>query len=68
MGSRAVKSYSDRGSLKELAQRQEDEVPFTSSELRIKKLYDYACTHADINLLDSLGFIAILLQLQNNLP
>lgn len=57
MGIRSIKSPSDRGSLKHLSQRHEDEVPFTSRELRIKKLYDYACAHADVNLLDSLGFI-----------
>lgn len=57
MAIRTVKQYSDRGSLKALTQRQEDEVPFTSSELRIKKLYDYASTHADARLLDCLGFV-----------
>ena len=57
MAIRSVKSYSDRGSLKNLTKRQEDEVPFSPSELRIKKLYDYACAHTDVGILDSLGFI-----------
>ncbi len=54
---RAVKSYSDRGSIKNLSQRQEDEVPFSNSEIRIKKLYDYATQNNDKGILDSLGFI-----------
>lgn len=57
MPTRAVKQYSDRGSLKALTKRHEDEVPFTASELRIRKLYDYAHTHADAGLLNCLGFI-----------
>lgn len=57
MAIRTVKQYSDRGSLKALTQRHEDEVPFTASELRIRKLYDYAHTHADAGLLNCLGFI-----------
>lgn len=54
---RTVKQYSDRGSLKNLSQRHEDEVPYSTIELRIKKLYDYAHTHADASVLDCLGFI-----------
>lgn len=57
MSYRTVKQYSDRGSLKNLTQRQEDEVPFSSAELRIKTLYDYATLNHDEPLLDSLGFI-----------
>lgn len=57
MAIRSVKQYSDRGSLKNLTQRQEDEVPYSSTELRIRKLYDYAHTHADAGVLDCLGFI-----------
>ncbi len=54
---RTVKSYSDRGNIKQLVQRHENEVPFTNFELRIKKLYDCAVKNKNLCLLSSLGFI-----------
>ena len=54
---RPVSSYSDRGKIKNLNNLHENEVPFTSIELRLKELYTYAHTHADTNLLNCLGFI-----------
>jgi len=57
---RKVKQYSDRGSIKDLASgsnKQESEVPFLPSELRLKKLYEYAKLHNDTGILTALGFI-----------
>lgn len=54
---RRVNQTSDRGSIKNLTQRQEDEVEFTSTEKRFKKLWDYAYDNKDVNFQQALGVI-----------
>ena len=60
---RAAKQHTDRGSIKDLVQRQSGEMsavaedPFLPSELRMKKLYEYAQLHKDQKLRSALGFI-----------
>jgi hypothetical protein len=60
---RTVKPYSDRGSLKDLKERQEsgddDKLPATNFELRVKELYEHAMVRKDDALIESLGLIAI---------
>lgn len=57
MSIRKVKQYSDRGKIKDLGSRHESEAPTLPSELRLKKLYEYAKLHNDIGILNALGFI-----------
>lgn len=54
---RHVTQQSDRGSIKNLTQRQEDEIEFTSTEKRFKKLWDLACNSKDTNFQRALGII-----------
>lgn len=58
MPTRRVKTYSDRGSIRDLGKTkpQEEEIP-TPAELRLKRLYEYAQVHRDSQLLSALGFI-----------
>jgi hypothetical protein len=60
---RTVKPYSDRGSLKDLKERQESgddsKLPATNFELRVKELYEHAIVRKDEALIESLGLIAI---------
>jgi len=57
MSIRKVKQYSDRGKIKDLGSRHESEAPTLPSELRLKKLYEYAKLHNDVGILNALGFI-----------
>ena len=62
MAIRAAKQYTDRGSIKDLVNKrgkeaQEIELPVSSGELRMKKLYEYAHLNKDHNLQGALGFI-----------
>lgn len=53
-----IKTYSDRGSIKDLSQRHEDsDIPFTKSEIRFKQLYLLAINTRDTKLEESLGII-----------
>lgn len=59
---RRVSQRSDRGSIKDIAHPQEinvtnRELPPTASELRYKKLYEYATTYKDTRLAQALGVI-----------
>jgi hypothetical protein len=57
---RTVKQYTDRGKIKDLAKPGEVNEPETipsPSELRMKKLYEYAQLHKDQLLQSALGFI-----------
>lgn len=55
---RTVKQHTDRGSIKDLAVRANTEiVEYTPSELRMKRLYEYAQVCKNKELQDSLGFI-----------
>ncbi len=59
---RTVKPYSDRGSLKDIKERQEsgdDKLPATNFELRVKELYEHAMVRKDEALIESLGLVAI---------
>lgn len=59
MPTRAVKQYSDRGSLKSLVKAQEngDNLQPSSSELRMQKLFEHSKLHNDEKLSSALGFI-----------
>lgn len=60
MSIRKVKSYSDRGSIKDLRSSSdvsETELQALPSELRMKKLYEFAQACKDTNLQAALGFI-----------
>lgn len=57
-----VSQPTDRGNIKNLAHPHEINVTYNdpspiSSELRYKKLYEYAATHKDIKLVQALGII-----------
>lgn len=54
---RKVKQHSDRGSIKDLAQKQESESPLLPSEIRLKRLFEFAQNNKDHNLQAALGFI-----------
>jgi hypothetical protein len=54
---RKVKQYSDRGKIQDLASKQESEAPPLPSELRLRRLYEYAKQHNDTGILNALGFI-----------
>lgn len=56
---RRVKQYSDRGSIKDLHNGDDDNYPPTDLELRLKQLYEHAVATRDQNLSDSLGFITM---------
>jgi len=57
MSIRKVKQYSDRGKIKDLASKHESEAEVLPSELRLKRLYEYAKQHNDRGILNTLGFI-----------
>ena len=54
---RKVKQYSERGKIQDLANKHESEAPPLPSELRLKRLYEYAKQHNDTGILNALGFI-----------
>lgn len=54
---RKVKQSSDRGSIKNLDERHDSEIPLTSSEQRLKAIYDRAKQSNDAGILEGLGFI-----------
>lgn len=56
---RRVKQYSDRGSIKNLHNEDDDNYPPTDLELRLKQLYERAVETRDHGLSDSLGFITM---------
>src|ERR1700679_2286671 len=60
---RTVKPHSDRGSLRDLKEKLEsgndDKLPATPFELRVKELYESAMIQKDEALIESLGLIAI---------
>lgn len=55
---RSAKTYSDRGSLKDVANGDSYEPP-TEEELRLGKLYEYSEATGDQQLKDSLGFLVM---------
>lgn len=55
---RSAKTYSDRGSLKDVVNGDSYEPP-TEEELRLGKLYEYSEAVGDQQLKDSLGFIVM---------
>lgn len=57
MPTRNVKQYSDRGKIQDLNNKRESEAPPLPSELRLKRLYEYAEQHNDQGILEGLGFI-----------
>jgi hypothetical protein len=58
MSVRKVKQYSDRGRIQDLNNERESEAPqLSSSELRLKRLYEYAMSTNDAGILSALGFI-----------
>ena len=56
---RQVKQQSDRGSIKDIQNGDDEKCPPTPYELRIKGLYEHALMTRDQVLLDSLGLVAI---------
>lgn len=56
---RRVPQQSDRGSIKDLANGDDEKFPPTEEELRLKKLYEHGLATRDEALLASLGLIAI---------
>ncbi len=54
---RKVKQYSDRGKIQDLTNKHESEAPPLPSELRLRRLYEYAKQHNDTGILNALGFI-----------
>jgi hypothetical protein len=56
---RRVQQQSDRGSIKDLANGDDEKLPPTEEELRLKKLYEHGLATRDEALLASLGLIAI---------
>ena len=59
MSIRRVKQQSDRGSIRDLANGDDEKLPPTEEELRLKKLYEHSLATRDDALLASLGLIAI---------
>jgi hypothetical protein len=61
MAIRTIKQCTDRGSIKDLVAKAKDpivsELSPLPSELRMKKLYEYAQANKDNNLQEALGFI-----------
>lgn len=56
---RRVPQQSDRGSIKDLANGDDEKLPPTEEELRLKSLYEHSLATRDEALLASLGLIAI---------
>ena len=56
---RRVQQQSDRGSIQNLQNRQEDDLPPTDYELRLKELYEHAMVTRNQALVDSLGLIPL---------
>lgn len=56
---RRVQQQSDRGSIRDLANGDDEKYPPTPYELRLKGLYEHAMVTRDQALLESLGLIAI---------
>lgn len=56
---RRVQQQSDRGSIKDLANWDDEKYPPTPEELRLKSLYEHGLAIRDQALIDSLGLIAI---------
>lgn len=56
---RTVPPQSDRGSIKDLANGDDEKLPPTEEELRLKSLYEHGLATRDEALLASLGLIAI---------
>jgi hypothetical protein len=60
---RAIKPHSDRGSIKNLNQSNEDkaveELPPTTYEIMVKSLYEHALIAKDQTMMESFGLIAI---------
>lgn len=56
---RRVPQQSDRGSIQDLANGDDEKFPPTEEELRLKKLYEHGLATRDDALLASLGLIAI---------
>lgn len=55
----AIKTYSDRGSIKDIHSKDEDNSPADDFELNIKNGYEYALATKDDALIQSLGLVAI---------
>ena len=56
---RRVQQQSDRGSIKDLANGDDEKLPPTEEELRLKALYEHGLATRDDALVASLGLIAI---------
>ena len=56
---RRVQQQSDRGSIKDIQNGDDEKLPPTPYEIRIKGLYEHALVTRDRALLESLGLIAI---------
>ncbi len=56
---RRVPQQSDRGSIRDLANGDDEKLPPTEEELRLKSLYEHSLATRDEALLASLGLIAI---------
>lgn len=59
MAIRAVKQRSDRGSIKDLQNGDDNNYPATPIELRLKELYEYATVTRNEELQNSLGLVPI---------
>ncbi|CAB4197065.1 hypothetical protein UFOVP1290_585 [uncultured Caudovirales phage] len=57
MVTRMVNQYSDRGNIKDLANKHEAEIGISKCEMRLKSLYEYAKLNNNNLMLNSLGFI-----------
>lgn len=56
---RRVQQQSDRGSIRDLANGDDDKFPPTPLELRVKELYEHAMVTRDEALINSLGLIPL---------
>lgn len=56
---RRVQQQSDRGSIRDLANGDDDKFPPTALELRLKELYEHAMVTRDEALINSLGLIPL---------
>lgn len=56
---RRIKQQSDRGSIKDIQNGEDEKFPPTAQELRLKGLYELGLSTRDEALLSSLGFIAV---------
>ncbi|HEY5267804.1 MAG TPA: hypothetical protein VII94_01565 [Candidatus Saccharimonadales bacterium] len=60
MAIRVVKQRSDRGSIKDLQNGDDEHYPATPIELRLKELYEYATVTRNEELQNSLGLVPIV--------